>query len=105
MTPLEGAWLAGIIEGEGCIDSRNGIPRIRIKMTDADIITRARVLIDGTMYEDNWNARHYGHKPSWVTQVTGAKAAAAIEAVLPYLGARRTLRATDILLAYRKKRP
>ena len=44
MTESEAAWLAGILEGEGCFDF-NGIPkgrypRIRLEMKDADIIDR-----------------------------------------------------------------
>lgn len=46
MTDLEIAWVAGIIEGEGCISINNGrrdydaYPLLRVAMTDEDVIRR-----------------------------------------------------------------
>lgn len=51
MTNEEAAWLAGILEGEGCFDFNNGnnhqYPRIRIEMRDKDVIERVAVLCGG----------------------------------------------------------
>lgn len=105
MTPTDAAWLAGILEGEGCIDTNRGNPRIRVKMTDADIVLRAAHLMGAKVYSDDWNARTHGHRPSWVAQITGAPALAVLDTVLPHLGTRRTARATEIILAHRKKLP
>lgn len=51
MTDVEIAWLAGILEGEGCFDfmspNKDGkqYPRIRIEMKDEDIIERVHGLL------------------------------------------------------------
>ena len=39
-------WLAGLLEGEGCFDCANKVtPRIRLTMTDLDIVIRAASLM------------------------------------------------------------
>ena len=41
MNSLDWAWVAGLLEGEGCFTfSSNGYPRIQLQMTDEDIVSR-----------------------------------------------------------------
>ena len=99
MTDVQAAWLAGIIDGEGCLDAPRGNARVRIKMTDHDVVLRAALLMDAKTYLEIQE----GRKPALVAQVTGAKAQAVLEATLPYLGSRRSAKATEILMARRVK--
>lgn len=99
MNDVQAAWLAGIIDGEGCLDAPRGNPRVRIKMTDHDVVLRAALLMNARTYLEIVE----GRKPALVAQVTGVKAEAVLEATLPYLGARRSAKATQLLLARRLK--
>lgn len=99
MTPTEVAWLAGIIEGEGCIDSTRTNPRLRVKMSDPDVVLRAADLMGARWHLDNYGLSQ-GHRQQYVAQITGERAAEVIREVLPYLGSRRTAKATAILLAH-----
>jgi len=52
------AWIAGILEGEACFDWNNfytrgmKYPRIRIQMTDEDVIQKLSNLLGGNVYKD-----------------------------------------------------
>jgi hypothetical protein len=98
LTSVQSAWLAGLLDGEGCFDAPRNNPRIRVKMSDHDIILRAAELMDAPVYTEAARMPH--HKPCMVTQVHGDKAVAIMRAVLPHLGARRTAKATEIILAH-----
>lgn len=40
-------WLAGLLEGEGTFDLHRGkYPRVRVGMTDRDVVGRAATLMD-----------------------------------------------------------
>lgn len=95
MTPVEAAWLAGLIDGEGCLDSPRGNPRVRIKMSDFDIVLRAADLMRAKTHTEIVS----GRKPLLIAQVTGDAALAVLHAVLPYLGARRTVKATSLIMS------
>ena len=95
MTDVQAAWLAGILDGEGCFDAPRGNPRVRIKMTDHDVVLRAALLMDARTYLETVE----GRKPALVAQITGEKALTVLREVLPYLGARRSAKATQIILA------
>ncbi len=99
MSEVQAAWLAGIIDGEGCLDAPRGNARIRIKMTDHDVVLRAAELLQARTY---WELAP-DRKPLLVAQITGAPAVAALRAVLPYLGSRRTAKATDLILTHQFK--
>lgn len=99
MDRADAAWLAGLIDGEGCLDAPRGNPRIRIKMSDWDVVLRAANLMHATTHTEIVANR----KPLLIAQVTGERAVAALNAVLPYLGARRTTKATSIILDYKER--
>lgn len=98
MTPEQAAWLAGLLDGEGCFDAPRNNPRIRVKMSDHDVIIRAADLMDASTHLET-PGRH-GYKPLMVAQITGARAVAVMRAVLPLLSARRTAKATSLITAY-----
>ncbi|UVK59046.1 LAGLIDADG endonuclease [Microbacterium phage Cen1621] len=88
-------WLAGLLEGEGTFDLQRGIyPRIRLAMTDRDIVGRAASLMDTGI--------RLQHRPApasstWHAEVQGPRAAAIMRELLPFMGARRSQRIADVL--------
>ncbi len=107
MTALETAWLAGLLEGEGCFTlhpERPHIParafiQLYVGMTDEDVVLRAAELIGGKV---NVRQRHSGDsfpnaKPLFFTSVAGQKAEDVMRAVQPFMGSRRKAKITTIL--------
>ncbi|WP_394620972.1 LAGLIDADG family homing endonuclease [Lentzea sp. JNUCC 0626] len=96
---VDAAWLAGLLDGEGCFDLPRGNPRVRVKMSDLDVILRAADLMGAKTYPEVVP----GRKPLLVAQITGDAAVEVLRAVLPFLGSRRSARATEIILAHEAK--
>lgn len=103
-TALEVAWLAGLLEGEGCfsLDRRlGGAPgrdsiRVRVQMTDKDIVKRAAEMINAhSVYKlhDNRSNR----KVLYSCGVSGAKAEKVMLAVRLYMGERRGAKIDELL--------
>lgn len=90
-------WLAGLLEGEGAFDAHRGkYPRVRVQMTDRDIIDRAGRLMGTTT---RLSLREAPASPTWNAEVSGPRAEAVMTAVLPYMGARRSRRIAEVLAA------
>lgn len=95
-------WLAGLCEGEACFDmQKRKYPRIRIGMTDRDVVGRAATLM-GTGVRLSLKARP--HAPMWHAELQGERAAALMEDLLPLMGARRSGDIASILGTYRLAR-
>ena len=98
MTTEQAAWLAGLLDGEGCLDFSRNSPRLRVKMSDHDVVLRAADLMTARVHIEP--ARQAHHKPCMVAQVHGDAAVSVMRAILPYLGHRRTEKATEIIIAH-----
>lgn len=90
-------WFVGLCEGEACIDSNRGLPRIRVGMTDRDVVGRAATLMGVSV---RLSLRRPPNNPVWCAEVTGARAAEILREILPHLGARRSAKAAAVLAAY-----
>lgn len=94
MTEAESAWLAGIIEGEGCID-RNGnrnkvYVRLRVEMTDEDVISRCHTITNAGIVHYVPYKRKEHHSVTWRWSVHKADELKSIlDAIYPWLGKRR----------------
>jgi hypothetical protein len=88
-------WLSGLLEGEGTFDAHRGrYPRIRLGMTDRDVVGRAASLMDATVRV----ALHpKPAKPSFHTEISGERAAAIMREILPHMGARRSSKIAEAL--------
>lgn len=88
-------WLAGLLEGEGSFDAHRGkYPRVRLAMTDRDVVGRAASLMDTSLRL----ALHPAPaKATWHSEVSGQKAAEIMRAILPHMGARRSQKIADVL--------
>ncbi len=98
LTSVQSAWLAGLLDGEGCFDAPRNNPRVRVKMADHDVVLRAAELMDAHVHVEPGRLPH--HRACMVAQAHGDKAIAVMRAVLPHLGARRTEKVTGIITAH-----
>jgi hypothetical protein len=97
MTPEQSAWLAGLLDGEGCFDAPRNNPRIRVKMSDHDVILRAADLMGASTHVER--AWREGYKDLMVAQITGDRAVSVMRSVLPWLSARRTAKVLELITA------
>lgn len=90
MRPEEIAWVAGIVEGEGCITVRKRYvqPLINVNMTDVDIIQR---LVEITGVGKVYGPYKGTNKPRWEWKVQRINDCIELaKALLPWMGERRT---------------
>jgi hypothetical protein len=83
-------WLAGIIEGEGTF-SYPGYCRIKVKMTDEDVVNRCQAVCEvGNVSGPHFDRHNPTYKPSWQWSVSDNRDAAALMmTLLPLMGNRR----------------
>jgi hypothetical protein len=109
------AWLAGLLEGEGSFmmaKTKQGgktysSPRITVNMTDEDVIQRVATLFNTKVYTMPKYARD-GYAPpkqQWRATLTGARAVALMEAMLPWMGERRSAKIAEILTEFSRLEP
>jgi hypothetical protein len=95
------AWAAGLFEGEGCItqDSRSGLPRIELAMSDEDVVTRFISIVGyGNLKIKEFSVYKPHYKPQWRWAIQKASEVNRILTMfLPYLGQRRAYKALNAL--------
>ncbi len=93
------AWLAGLLEGEGCFDLKGRSPRIQLRMTDKDVMDRAATLTGGKVngpYDQKG-----GTKSIYQMQLLRKELVRPVlEAILPFMGERRADKIEQLLTAY-----
>lgn len=88
-------WLAGLLEGEGTFDAHRGkYPRIRLAMTDRDIVGRAASLMGCGI---RLSLKRAPAASTWHAELSGPRAAAIMAELLPYMGTRRSGRMADVI--------
>ncbi|QNO12690.1 LAGLIDADG endonuclease [Arthrobacter phage Snek] len=88
-------WLAGLLEGEGTFDAHRGkYPRIRLAMTDRDIVGRAASLMDTKI---RLSLHAAPAKPTWHAEISGERAAEIMRQILPFMGSRRSGKIAEVL--------
>lgn len=88
-------WLAGLAEGEACIDLHRGkYPRFRVAMTDRDVVGRVATLIGARV---RLSMKPAPYAATWHAEVQGAKAEEVLRAILPYMGSRRSGKIAAVL--------
>ncbi len=91
MEPADLAWLAGLLEGEGCFlrpsPSKPNQPAVVLQMVDEDVVARAaRLMGVGYHHFDPANPRH---KRTYVARLKAGPAVALMRSLRPLLGIRR----------------
>lgn len=88
-------WLAGLLEGEGTFDAHRGrYPRIRLGMTDRDVVGRAASLMGSGV---RLTLRRAPFAPTWHTEISGPRAEGIMRELLPHMGSRRSARIAEVL--------
>jgi len=113
MTTAELAWLAGLLEGEGCFRVREDqrkrvrnylVPRVFMNQTDEDVVRRAAKLAGvGRVYgpyRNGGNGHQSHYKPVWQFMVEGPDALWLMEQLYPYMGQRRQAKIDEILTEF-----
>lgn len=94
-------WLSGLLEGEGTFDLHGGrYPRVRLAMTDRDIVERAAALLGVRV---RLSLRTPPSLPLWCAELSGERAAGVLEVLLPHMGSRRSGKIAAVLAAYRMR--
>lgn len=106
MNAIDLAWLAGLLEGEGCFLVRNGRggPLVQLNMVDGDIVARAAEIMGGRSRP--WHAERWGVKKTqtaWRVRIEGSKALGLMDELYPLLGIRRRARIDACRVAWPKK--
>jgi hypothetical protein len=101
-TDLETAWLAGLLEGEGCFSLHPGrgkrvYARVSMCSTDRDIVTRACTYMNTRLYAANYRRRPSHYKDKFQTYCVGVKAIEVMNRILPYMGERRSARILEVI--------
>lgn len=97
MTPLDAAWLAGLLEGEGCFQLHRLTAFVTVTMTDRDVVDRAAALMQAASVTTRTPARG---KPTYTSAVSGQRAVDIMESIRPLMGARRADKIDAILTVW-----
>ncbi len=90
---IDVAWLAGLLEGDGCFMLTYGkYPIIALAMNSGDTVDRAA---------DMWESRVTRHKRLHLARVTGVRAIQWMMMIYPFLGNRRRKKVTEIIRFWR----
>jgi hypothetical protein len=88
----EYAWLAGLLEGEGTFlkgsPSLPWRPRVRLSMTDEDVVRRAADIV-GIKSIQRYDQKNPNWKPCYIMQVSGQRAVDLMRLIRPTMGLRR----------------
>jgi hypothetical protein len=93
MTEIEIAWLAGILEGEGCFMFR-GTAKISLQMTDEDVVVKVASLM-GRPYRARKILEN--RKQVFVTESFGKQALEIMGLVKPHMGTRRSAKIDEVI--------
>ena len=99
MRDVDVAWLAGLFEGEGCMEiGKNGLTRLSIGMTDQDVVDRVQQLVPCAGGVSVRLRKDPRHKTMYVWRLSGhERVAEVLEQLMPLLGERRRARAQQVL--------
>lgn len=91
MTEIETAWLAGLLEGEGCFgDNHRGGVKIQVTMTDKDVVERVAQFFGKQSVSCYDKKLPPNRKPRYYVQIGGQRCVEIMTAVLPHMGERRS---------------
>jgi len=102
LTDVEIAWIAGLLEGEGCFATSKNCPEIMLAMSDEDVIRKFRDLTVPTNTISVIQGNRIGRdsKPMYRVGVYAKSAVELMETILPYMGIRRAIKISEILSEY-----
>jgi hypothetical protein len=93
------AWLAGLLEGEGCFRTHKNCPGLTVNMTDEDVIARAAKVLGYPKPTVPYIQRP-GRKPIWCLSLHGKHAIAWMMTLYTFMGTRRRAKIREIIVAW-----
>ena len=97
-------WLSGILEGEGCFCTETG-PKIRLKMTDRDIVARARDLMSKDAEIKIIHDGNPDHKIQYLVCVSGNKSIQIMFTIYLIMGVRRREKIREVINEWKLSTP
>lgn len=109
LTPMQASWLAGIVDGEGCISiwcekrpgNRSGVryrAALEVYNTNRDLIDAVRVMADGFVTIKSVAKPIKGHKECWKVSWNRRAVPGMLKMLRPYLVAKREQ--ADLVMAF-----
>lgn len=98
-TEVEIAWVAGLLEGEGCFFLTKGnVLVIQLKMVDKDVVNKAALI----MISNNFRLREYhdgnpNHNKTYTMRISGYNAYKWMKILRPYMGLRRSAKIDELI--------
>ena len=94
---MSASWLAGMYEGEGCIEQTSTYGfRLIIVSTDLDVLQKIQSISGGTINPTKTYKKH--HKPAWRWRLGDRKSVYKLLCdMMPWLGMRRSYAALNAL--------
>lgn len=104
MTVRDIAWLAGLLEGEGCffIAKRHTNARVVLGMTDADIVQRAAAMV-GNPAVYTRRQQNPKHKTQYWWVLHGHRAIGLMFTIYSFMGERRKAKIRECVAVWREK--
>jgi hypothetical protein len=108
ISQAEIAWLAGLLEGEGCFSSvarQGNYPKITLNMTDLDIVQRVADMWEVKVWFPEPGSKSYmkpkidgtPRKLLYTTVIGGVRAAKWMRLVYPWMGERRRQKIDEVI--------
>ena len=99
-------WVAGIVEGEGCLgirpSGRTFSPRLEVKMADEDVIAKlAYILGRRYAYCNEWAVKNTNRQKQYKVAVTGPSAIGWALTLYPLMGLRRRKKIREVVSYWR----
>lgn len=92
------AWVAGLLEGEGCFDEYNKGGRIRLEMTDRDVVVKAKKILGGAGGIREVPPEKDCHSTTYAITISAeGDLRYILPKILPYMGGRRSNIIRDII--------
>jgi hypothetical protein len=106
-TDLEIAWLAGLLEGEGCfLIQHHASPSIQLCMNDYDVVAKAARIMEMSLDRIHLKKTNQpNHKPGYVLRCDGPEAFVWMRAIRPHMGDRRGAKIDYIIFTVKAARP
>lgn len=101
-------WVAGIVEGEGCIvvSPKSSTLRLSVEMTDLDVLQKlARILgSDSRLTERKIKLANPNHKTRYILHLCGRSLLGWLQTIYPLMGTRRKTKIIEALLAFKHRK-
>jgi hypothetical protein len=104
ITPTELAWIAGLVEGEGCIRYAKTSPELTVGMTDRDVITRLAAFW-GISPRIAQQQRQPHWKVQYVARMNSNAAIGWMMTLYAWLGERRRAKIREVIAQWRARGP